>query len=145
MALSNARYGQGREADFSLSYRLPMSTESQTTDSRTAIESLRAQFSEDPCREPHEKETALHLEGDGTHFSVTSFKKVVYAKLLRRPEFSVKCLIVLDDGRERTVDSLDEAAADPTLTVIGVVGRLPVGAMSIGTPRNSNSHADLVK
>lgn len=123
-----------------------MSTEHQTTDSSTAIESLRLQFSEDPCRTPHEKETALHVEGDGTQFSVTSFKKVVYAKLLRRPEFSVKRLHVLNDaGAERTVNSLEEAAANPSLIVIGVVGRLPVGAVNIGTARNSNSHADLVK
>lgn len=123
-----------------------MSTENYITESRTAIESVRTQFAEDPRREPHEKETAFHLEGDGSHFSVTSFKKVVFAKLLRRPEFSVKHLRVLDaDGQEGTVNSLDEAAADPSLTIIGVVGRLPVGAMNIGAPRNSNSHADLVK
>ena len=123
-----------------------MSTESTNTDSRTAIKSLRRQFAEDPHREPQEKETAFHLEGDGTHFSVTSFKKVVYAKLLRRPEYSVKRLNVLDaDGRERTVLSLDEVAADPSLTVIGAELRVPVGAVSIGVPRNSNSHADLVK
>jgi hypothetical protein len=29
--------------------------------------------------------------------------------------------------------------------VIGITGRIPVGAISIGTPRNSNSHADHVK
>jgi hypothetical protein len=123
-----------------------MSTESRSTDSRTIVESLRTQISEDPRREPHEKETAFHLEGDGTHLSITSFKKVVYMKLLWRSEFSVKRLHVLDDeSRERTVDSLNEVIADSSLTIIGVVGRLPVGAMSIGSPRNSNSHADLVK
>ena len=123
-----------------------MSTESHSSESCIAIESVRTQFAEDPHREPHEKETAFHLEGDGTHFTVTSFKRVVFAKLLRRPELQVSHLHVLDsDGREGTVDSLDEAAADPSLTIIGVVGRLPVGAMNIGTPRNSNSHADLVK
>jgi len=122
-----------------------MSTESNTPESRNAVESLRGQFSEDPRREPHEKETGLHVEGDGTHFSVTSFKKVIYAKLLRHPEFSVKRLHVLDDdGREHTVDTLQEAS-EQSLTVIGVAGRLPVGAVNIGTPRSSNSHADLVK
>ena len=123
-----------------------MSTEQQTPTSCNAIESLRAQFSEDPARGPHEKETALHVDGDRDHFSVTSFKRVVYKKLLRRPEFSVKRLHVLDpDGTERTVDSPEEAAADPTLTVIGVTGWLPVGAVTIGSGRNGNSLADLVK
>lgn len=123
-----------------------MYTENNSTVSRTAIESLRTQFSEDPYREPHEKETAFHVEGDGTHFTVTSFKKVVYAKFLQRPEFSVKHIHVLDaDGRESTVNSLSKIADDHSLTVIGVVGRLPVGAMNIGKPRNTNSHASIVK
>lgn len=123
-----------------------MSVKDYNTDSRTAIESLRPQFSEDPHREPHEKESAFHLEGDGTYFSVTSFKKVIFAKLLQRPEFEVTHLTVLDEeGREHTVDSLDEVAVDSTQTIIGVVGRFPVGAMNIGTPRNSNSQADIVK
>jgi len=120
-----------------------MSADTTPTSSGTAIQNKCA---EDPAREPHEKETAFHLEGDGTYFSVTSFKKVIFAKLLERPEFEVKHLHVRDaDGQNRTVDTLDEATADPTLTIIGVVGRLPVGALNIGTPRNSNSHADLVK
>jgi hypothetical protein len=119
---------------------------SETDQSNTSIESLEEQFAEDPTREPHEKETAFHLVGDETHFSVTSFKKVVYDKLLRRPEFSVKHIHILDDdGQRRTVDSFNELPDDPTLTIIGVEGRLPVGAMNIGTPRNSNSHADLVR
>ena len=123
-----------------------MSVDNPNYESSNAIESLRAQFSEDPAREPHEKETALHVDGDGNHFSVTSFKRVVYEKLLRRPEFSVKRLHVIDpDGTERTVDTPEEAAADPSLTVIGVTGRLPVGAVTIGSGRNGNSHADLVK
>lgn len=102
-------------------------------------------FSEDPNREPHEKETALHLEGDDSHFTVTSFKRVVVAKLLRRPEFDVKYIHILDsEGREFTVESLAEAA-NSSLQIIGVVGRLPVGSVNIGKPRNGNSHAELVK
>ncbi|MDS0221408.1 hypothetical protein NDI54_08610 [Haloarcula sp. S1AR25-5A] len=122
-----------------------MSVENYNPKSCKAVESISTQFSEDPQREPHEKETGFHVEGDGAYFSVTSFKKVVYSKLLQRPEFSVKCLHVLDgDGRQGTVDCLSEAAEE-NLTIIGVTGQLPVGALNIGTPRNSNSHADLVK
>ena len=122
-----------------------MKLENHNSESRNAIESLRPQFSEDPNRKPDEKETGLHVEGNSDHFSITSFKKVIYTKLLRQPEFSVKRLHVIEDGRERTVDTLGEAAADPTLIIIGVTGQLPVGAVNIGTPRNSNSHADIVK
>lgn len=123
-----------------------MSSKNQQSDSSNSFRLLRAQCSEDPRREPHEKETGLHLDGDGTHFSVHSFKRVVYEKLLQHPEFSVTHLHVLDDdGQKYTVDSLDEVAVDPSLAFTGVVGQLPVGAVTIGTPRNSNSHADLVK
>jgi hypothetical protein len=123
-----------------------MSSKYKPADSRAIIELLRPQISEDPNRKPHEKESAFHLEGDATHVSVTSFKKVIYMKLLRQSEFSVKQLHVLDeDGQEYMVDSLDEVIATPSLTIIGVVGNLPVGAMSIGKARNSNTHANIVK
>jgi len=123
-----------------------MTTRRSEAKSRNAIKLSRTQFAEDPNRKPHEKESAFHLEGDGTHFTVTSFKRVIYAKLLRRPEFEITHINVLDDnGREDTRDSVAEVAADPTLVVIGVVGRLPVGAMNIGEARNSNSQADIVK
>jgi hypothetical protein len=123
-----------------------MSTETHNTESRNSVESLRGQFSEDPRREPHEKETAIHLEGDATRASVTSFKQVVYAKWLQHPEFEVKRLNVRDEeGRERTVQSLEEVRENPALTVIGASGTLPVGCLSIGAARNSDSHAEIVK
>lgn len=125
-------------------YNCTMKLENHNSESRNVIESLRSQFSEDPNREPHEKETGLHVEGDSDHFTITSFKKVVYTKLLRQSEFSVKRLHAIDDGWERTVESLDDAA-DPSLVIIGVTGQLPVGSVNIGTPRKSNSHADVVK
>ena len=123
-----------------------MSSKRRTTDSRTTIESLRGQFSEDPAREPHEKETALHLEGDATRATVTSFKQVVYVKWLQHPQFELERLNVRDEeGRERTVQSLDEVRENPALTVIGASGTFPVGCLSIGTARNSDSHAEIVK
>ena len=119
---------------------------SANTTTRTSGAKLDNQLAEDPFREPHEKETGLHLEGDGTHFSVTSFRRVVYEKLLQRPEFNVTTLHVLDaSGREYTVQGPDEVAGHQDLTIIGVQGRLPVGCLTVGTPRNSNSHAGIVK
>jgi hypothetical protein len=107
---------------------------------------IRNQLIEDPFRQPHEKESVFALAGDDTHFEVTSFKKVVYGKLIQRPEFDLKWLNVRDaDGRETTVSSYKEVAEQPKLQVIGVVGRIPVGAFTVGSPRNSNSHAKVVK
>ena len=104
---------------------------------------IQNQLTEDPNREPFEKESGIHLEGDATYFSVTSFKKVVFSKLLQHPEFTVKHIHVLEDGHERTIESLEETDSSPT--IIGVTGQLPVGTLSIGKARNSNTHAKIVK
>ncbi|RQG93081.1 hypothetical protein EA462_02425 [Natrarchaeobius halalkaliphilus] len=106
---------------------------------------LNKRCSEDPYRLPHEKETGIHLKGDEDHISVTSFKEVVYGKLLRRPDFDLDQLIIQDvDGREYTVDSLEEVLADPAVQIVGANGKLPAGALSIRKPRNSDSHARIV-
>lgn len=119
---------------------------SKSTNKTNDVSSIPNQFAEDPNRRPHEKETAWHLEGDATHFSITSFKKVCFSKLLRRSHFSVKRIHVLDsDGTKQTRGSLREVTAEPDLTIIGVEGQLPVGALSIGSSRKDNSHARIVK
>lgn len=119
-----------------------MYTVTQNVDQRTIHE----QLSEDTTREPHEKETVVHLEGNASRATVISFKKVIYGKWLQHPEFEVKWLTVHDEkGRERTVQSLDEVRENSALTVIGASGTFPVGCLSIGAARNSDSHADIVK
>jgi hypothetical protein len=121
-----------------------MKSDTNASDSSTDSSS-RVRCAEDPRRERHEKETALHLEGDSTRFSVTSFKRVIYKKLLQRPNFHIKHLHVLDDdGEEHTVDCFDEAV-ERSLTTIGVTGQIPVGSIHIGVPRNTNSPARIVK
>lgn len=113
---------------------------------KSVTQRLISQTGEDPRREPHEKETALHLEGDATYFSVTSYKRTVFSKLLQRPSFEVDWFRVRDDdGHEKTLESPETVANSSSLTIIGVEGRLPVGAVSIGTPREDDSHRDLVR
>lgn len=103
-------------------------------------------IAEDPAREPHEKETSIHIEGDANHATVTSFRKVVFEKWLQHSKFDVKWLNVLnEDGQEHTVQSPQEVAENPALTVIGATGTFPVGCLSIGAARNSDSHAKIVK
>lgn len=120
-----------------------MTTENIPSDDLDRI--LNNRCSEDPYRLPHEKETGFHLEGDADHIRVSSFKKVVYSKLLRRSDFEVCHITIRDvDGRESTVDSLTEALSDPMIQIIGVSGKLPVGALKIGKARKSDSHARIV-
>jgi len=122
-----------------------MSINNTINKSGSSTESINAQFAEDPRREPHEKESSLHVEGDGTHAEVRSYKRVVFEKLIHRSEFEVKSLRVIDDdNREHVVDTVEDAV-NQSLPIVGVVGRIPVGSITIGTARNSNSHADIVK
>lgn len=110
------------------------------------LNSIINRCTEDPYRLPHEKESAIHLEGDAKTFSITSFKKVVFTKLLRHSEFELDHLTVRDpDGSEYSVESIEQLASDPTLRVIGVTGKLPVGTLSLGIPRKSDSHAMIAK
>ncbi|WP_396611468.1 hypothetical protein ACH9L7_14865 [Haloferax sp. S1W] len=110
------------------------------------VESIENKAAEDPRREPHEKETAAHATGDADYFSITSFKKVIFARLLTHPDFEIEHINILDsDHNERTVQSLEEATQDSVTAIIGVTGKLPIGTWLIGVARNSNSHADIVK
>lgn len=118
------------------------STESRTDFMKTIFA---GRLSEDPLREPHEKEWAIYAEGDSPMAELHSFKRVVYEKLLYHPRFELKWLNVRDfNGEERTV-SLGEFVENPALTVIGVAGRIPVGCISIGVGRQSDSHSEVVK
>lgn len=122
-----------------------MSTKSTDASNDSRID-ITNQLGEDPFREPCEKESVWHLMGDETHFEVTSFKKSLYKDLIKYPHFELERLHVLSiDGRETTVESYEEVANDPELRVIGVTGNIPVGGMSIGVPRKSNSPAQVVK
>jgi len=141
LSRGSAQIGEFRECIPDI--KVTMSTE---YDNNSELDDHTASFGEDPRREPHEKETAFHLEGDATHFKVESFKRVIFEKILHHPEFNVTHLhVITHDGKEGTVDSLDEVVTESGMTVIGVKGRIPVGAVNIGVPRNSNSHAKIVK
>lgn len=103
-------------------------------------------MTEDPNREPHEKETSIHTEGTSDRVTITSFKKTFFSKLVQHPEFELKWFNVLDpDSQEQTIESYSDLWENPGLTIIGVTGTLPIGAISIGVPRNSDSHAQVVK
>jgi hypothetical protein len=101
-------------------------------------------FAEDPRREPHEKETAIHIMGDGEEFTISSYKSVVYANVIQRKESEIDWITIREDGSEDTVYDLDEAI-DREATIIGAGASLPVGALTIGEPRNNNSHSRIVK
>jgi hypothetical protein len=109
------------------------------------IESLSPIYAEDPRREPHEKETSLNVTGEGARFVITSFKRVVYEKLVQHPEFALEHVHVRGtDGQEKRLESLSKAI-EQQLKIIGVDGEIPVGAISIGSCRNDNTHSDIVK
>lgn len=123
-----------------------MTSENETTANRKTLKSIQMQIAEDPTRHPEEKETTITIEGDSDRATVTSFKRVVYEKCLHHPYFEVKWVIVLDGEEQRySVSSLNYVNENPGLMVIGVIGTIPVGCLSIGMKRQSNSHAEIVK
>lgn len=102
-------------------------------------------LAEDPCREPHEKEWGFHAEGDSSRASFHSFKKVQYAKLLALPQAEVEWLHVVDESKNESTATLPEFLQNPNLTAIGAQGTIPVGSITIGVGRASDSHAEVVK
>jgi hypothetical protein len=84
----------------------------------------------DPTADPHENETALHFTAGDRRLWISSYEPTVVAGLLAHPSFQIGHLVLMKaNGRE---------------CVVGVVGKLPVGALSLGRARKSDSHELIV-
>lgn len=84
----------------------------------------------DPTVDPRENETALHFTAGDRRLWISSYEPTVVSGLLAHPDFQVEHVIFMQaNGRE---------------CVVGVVGKLPVGALSIGRARKSDSHELIV-
>lgn len=84
----------------------------------------------DPTVDPKENETALHFAAGDRRFWISSYEPAVISGLLAHPDFQIEHVIWMRaHGRE---------------CVVGVVGKLPVGALSLGRARKSNSHELIV-
>ncbi len=84
----------------------------------------------DPTADPRENETALHFAAGDRRLWISSYEPTVVSGLLAHPDFQVEQLVLMSvNGRE---------------CVVGVVGRLPVGALSLGRARESDSHELIV-
>jgi hypothetical protein len=84
----------------------------------------------DPTADPHENETALHFTAGDRRLWISSYEPAVVAGLLARSDFQIGHLVLTKaNGRE---------------CVVGVVGKLPVGALSLGRTRRSDSHELIV-
>lgn len=80
----------------------------------------------DPTADPHENETALHFTAGDRRLWISSYEPTVVAGLLAHPNFHIGHLVLMKaNGRE---------------CVVGVVGKLPVGVLSLGRARKSDSH-----
>lgn len=85
----------------------------------------------DPTADPRENETALHFTSGDRRLWISSYEPTVIAGLLAHPDFQIEHLIFMQaNGRE---------------SVVGVIGKLPVGALSIGRTRQSDSHELIIK
>ncbi|MCS6903497.1 MAG: hypothetical protein NZO41_04400, partial [Candidatus Bipolaricaulota bacterium] len=83
----------------------------------------------DPTVDPRENETALYFSMTDRRLWVSSYEPTIIAGLLAHRDFKIEQLIFMRiDGKD---------------SVVGVIGRLPVGVLSIGRARVSNEH-DLI-
>jgi len=84
----------------------------------------------DPTTHPKENETGIHFTGGDRHAWISSYEPPVVAGLLQLKHFKVEQLVtMMIDGSE---------------CVVGVVGRVPIGALRIGKPRDSARHELIV-
>ncbi len=84
----------------------------------------------DPTTHPKENETGIHFTGGDRHAWVSSYEPAVVEGLLQHRHFRVEQLITMQiDGSE---------------CVVGVVGRVPIGALRIGQPRDTDRHEFIV-
>ncbi len=80
----------------------------------------------DPTIHPKENETGIHFTGGDRHAWISSYEPAIVSGLLQHKRFKLEHLVTLEiDGRE---------------CVVGVVGRIPIGALRIGRPRDSDRH-----
>lgn len=84
----------------------------------------------DPTCDPKENETAIHFTCGDRDAWISSHEASVVTGLLAHPDFKIKVLTLM---RIKRKDS-----------VIGVVGKLPVAALSIGPARETSMHDQIV-
>ncbi len=83
----------------------------------------------DPTVDTRENETALYFAPADRRLWISSYEPAVVAGLLAHADFKIEQLILMRiDGRD---------------CVVGVMGRLPIGALAIGRARTSDGH-DLI-
>lgn len=83
----------------------------------------------DPTADPKENETGIHFTGGDRLAWVSSYEPAVVESLLNHKHFRLSELVTLTvNGQE---------------CVVGVMGRIPIGALRIGRRRASDRH-DLV-
>lgn len=83
----------------------------------------------DPTVDPRENETAFYFSMTDRRLWVSSYEPAIIRGLLVHRDFKIEQLILMRiDGKD---------------SVVGVIGRLPIGALSIGRARASAGH-DLV-
>ena len=84
----------------------------------------------DPTADPKENETGIHFTGGDRLAWVSSYEPAVIEGLLKHKHFRLNEVITLHiKGQE---------------CVVGVTGRIPIGALRIGRRRSSDRHGLIV-
>lgn len=100
---------------------------------------------DDPDREAHEKEFAIHAEGDAERCTITATRAGMMRRLLKHPQVDIKYLTVLSEesGARRTVSACSDVSSEEA--IITVVGTAPIGLLKIkAEARANNRHHEIV-
>lgn len=85
----------------------------------------------DPTVDPTENETAIYFMSADRHAWISSYEPVIVERLLHHPNFKIEQLITMQIEKQECV--------------VGVIGKLPVGAVRIRPATSADSHELVVQ
>lgn len=92
-----------------------------------------------------EKETNINILGDEKHYTISSSKRTVVKALLANDSFTLTSVTTKNDETMQKHESLETVDVEAGDRIVGVVGRMPVGSLTIkGVPRKQNNQSSIV-
>jgi len=85
----------------------------------------------DPTVDPTENETGIYFTSADCHARISSYEPVIVERLLHHPNFKIEQLITMQIEKQECV--------------VGVIGRLPIGAVRLRPAASTNNHELVVQ
>jgi hypothetical protein len=108
------------------------------------LEYLTDQVESDTTRTPEEKETSIHWDRTSELATVESYDRTIVRHLLQHPDFQPSILTVQGSSDRVTSRKKTPTEISEDDTIIGVYGKLPIGALKVMKSARSNNHQNQV-